>query len=68
MLQPVYKYQIAERLRMSRKTFERKLKAANIDIPRGLISPKIQEIIYKKLGYESIWEEIVEDDEMENNE
>jgi len=40
--------QIAEEYNICRKTFNRWLKKHNINLTNGVISPKEQEIIYKK--------------------
>ncbi|MFO8234732.1 MAG: hypothetical protein R6U04_04920 [Bacteroidales bacterium] len=44
------KQDMAEEYGVSRKTFDKWLKKHNIKISRGLLTPKDQEIIYKKLG------------------
>lgn len=46
-----YKKELAEELGLSLSTFQRRLKEANIEIPRGLINPDKQLEIYKKLGW-----------------
>jgi len=43
--------QIALEFGFSYPTFWRKLKEYGIDLPKGLICPRWQEIIYDKLGY-----------------
>jgi hypothetical protein len=45
------KQQMAEEYGVSRKTFRRLLQKRQIRIDRGLIYPKDQESIYRKLGY-----------------
>jgi hypothetical protein len=45
------KKQIAEEYGICTKTLTKWLKEERISFKRGLISPKWQEIIYKKLGY-----------------
>ncbi len=44
------KTEFATFLKMSLSTLQRKLKAANIQVPRGLICPKMQAEIYKRLN------------------
>lgn len=44
------KAQIAAEYDISVKTLSKKLKAVEIEIPRGLIYPKEQKIIYERLG------------------
>jgi hypothetical protein len=41
---------IAKELSISRKTLEKKLQKAGIELPPGLISPKNQQIIYDFFG------------------
>ena len=41
--------ELAKELGISRRTFYSKLKAAEIELPSGKISPKHQEIIFKEL-------------------
>lgn len=48
------KTEFASILKMSLSTLQRKLKAANIHIPRGLICPKMQTEIYKRLNEENL--------------
>ncbi|MFK7948418.1 MAG: hypothetical protein AB8G11_12580 [Saprospiraceae bacterium] len=43
------KSQLAHELDLTLKTFQRKLKAANLHVPRGLISPKMQLKIFEAL-------------------
>ncbi len=33
------------------KTFQRKLRKNGLDVPRGLISPQLQSLIYEKLSW-----------------
>ncbi|NJN77028.1 MAG: hypothetical protein HC803_00775 [Saprospiraceae bacterium] len=47
------KIEFAQRLKMSMSTFQRKLKEANITVSRGLICPKMQKEIFKKLNGEA---------------
>jgi len=42
--------QIADHLQISPRTLRRKLKAVNIDLPKGLVSPEDQIRIYTALG------------------
>ena len=44
------KQQIAEEYGVCTKTFNKWLKKYSIEIDRGLINPKEQEVIYLKLG------------------
>lgn len=46
-----YKKEIADAMGFSLRTFQRRLKDARIDIPRGLIGPEQQVEIYKSLGW-----------------
>ncbi len=48
---PKTKSQMADELGMSLRTFQRRLKQYNLQIPRGLISPKQQIMILQELGY-----------------
>lgn len=41
---------IARELKISRKTLYRKLKSFGITLPAGDVSPKNQDLIYKKFG------------------
>lgn len=50
---PKFKKELAQELGYSLSTFQRKLKAQNIEIPRGLISPNLQVIILNNLNRES---------------
>jgi transcriptional antiterminator len=43
--------QFADSLGLSKRTLERKLKNANIVLPKGLLSPKDQIIIKQALGF-----------------
>ncbi|HOY06419.1 MAG TPA: hypothetical protein PLO67_13505 [Saprospiraceae bacterium] len=45
------KKQLAEEMGLSLRTFQRRLKEADIQIPRGLIAPRQQLEIYHKLGW-----------------
>ena len=44
------KKEIVANLGMSMRTFQRRLEKSDLDVPRGLISPKKQQEIYKVLG------------------
>lgn len=44
------KTEFATILKMSLRTFQRKLEAANLKIPRGLIAPEVQKEIFEKLN------------------
>lgn len=44
------KTEFASILKMSLRTFQRKLESANLKIPRGLIAPEIQKEIFEKLN------------------
>lgn len=43
------KSELANELELTLKTFQRKLKAANLHVPRGLVSPKMQLKIFEAL-------------------
>lgn len=45
-----FKKEIADELGYSIRTFQRRLKEAQISIPRGLVSPELQQEIMEKLG------------------
>ena len=45
------KEQIAEEMGMNLKTLQRRLKKANLKIPRGLISPQKQTEIFERLEW-----------------
>ena len=55
MLESKFKQQIAEELTMSLSTLKRKLKQHDLKIPRGLICPTQQKLIYETLGYQELW-------------
>jgi abortive infection bacteriophage resistance protein len=42
--------EIAEEYGIDRKTLYRWLRKLNIDLPKGLIFPNFQDVIYKELG------------------
>jgi hypothetical protein len=44
------KTELAQKMGMSLRTFQRRLKAANLNVPRGLICPKLQQDISDKLN------------------
>lgn len=46
-----YKKELADAMGYSLRTFQRRLKEANIEIPRGLICPEKQQEIFYKLGW-----------------
>lgn len=46
-----YKKEIADEMGYSLRTFQRRLKEASIEIPRGLICPEKQEEVFQKLGW-----------------
>jgi hypothetical protein len=46
-----FKKELANELGFSLKTFQRRLKDANIEIPRGLVCPLLQNEIFEKLGF-----------------
>ncbi len=52
------KKQLAEEFGLSLRTFQRRLKEANLEIPRGLISPEKKQEICQKLG----WHEMASND------
>lgn len=52
------KKQLAEELGLSLRTFQRRLKEADLEIPRGLISPEKQREICQTLG----WHEMASND------
>jgi hypothetical protein len=45
-----YKSEMAQELGMSLRTFQRRLKEAQIEVPRGLIPPDLQLLIYKTIS------------------
>lgn len=45
------KKQMAEEFGLSLRTFQRRLKEVDLEIPRGLISPEKQKEICDKLGW-----------------
>ena len=57
-MKPVYKKEIACNLSISIATLQRRLKKANLTIPRGLIFPQEQEQIYITLGRKDVWDKI----------
>lgn len=48
------KSQLADEFGMSLSTFQRRLKAVNLNVPRGLISPDAQKEIFKRLNVVSL--------------
>lgn len=52
--EPKTKAQIAEQMGISLRTLQRWIKKHSLDIPRGLVSPKKQEELYKACGYSII--------------
>ena len=44
-----YKSEMAQESGMSLSTFQRRLKEAQIEVPRGLIHPDLQLLIYEKI-------------------
>ncbi|MBP6826368.1 MAG: hypothetical protein KA165_07405 [Saprospiraceae bacterium] len=46
-----FKKEIADEMGYSIRTFQRRLKEAEVQIPRGLISPELQQEIFQKLGW-----------------
>jgi predicted DNA-binding protein (UPF0251 family) len=44
------KTELAQKMGMSLRTFQRRLKAANLNVPRGLTCPKLQQDISDKLN------------------
>ena len=48
------KEQIAIELRMSLRTFQRKLQKAGLKIPRGYISPETRKLILERLGWKPV--------------
>lgn len=50
-LNACYKKELAQRMGLSLRTFQRKLEAANIAIPRGLVPPDLQKVIFETLGW-----------------
>jgi len=51
ILEPKTKAQIAEQMGISLRTLQRWIIKYDMDVPRGLVSPKKQEEIYKRCGY-----------------
>lgn len=49
------KKQLAEEMGFSLRTFQRRLKDADLEIPRGLICPEKQREIGEKLGWQDAW-------------
>ncbi len=52
--EPLTKSQLADLLGLSLRTLQRKLLRAELNIPRGLISPDCQIQILMKLGYSAL--------------
>ncbi len=52
--EPITKSQLADLLGLSLRTLQRKLLRAELNIPRGLISPDSQIQILMKLGYSAL--------------
>lgn len=51
VLHPKTKEKLAEEMSISLRTLQRRLGKAGLEIPRGLISPDDQDIIYRALGW-----------------
>ncbi|MCB0529296.1 MAG: hypothetical protein KDC61_20190 [Saprospiraceae bacterium] len=49
-----YKKELAYAMGYSLRTFQRRLKEANINTPRGLICPEKQQEIFEKLGWHQV--------------
>ena len=47
------KSQLANDFGISLRTFQRRLKSAELDVPRGLISPQVQQEIKENLNVET---------------
>jgi len=52
--EPKTKEQIAEALSSSLRTLQLKLKKAELDVPRGYVSPETQNVIYERLGWKPV--------------
>jgi predicted transcriptional regulator len=50
-LKPKTKKEIASEMDINLRTLQRKLKKLGLDIPRGLIFPEQQRLIYQELGW-----------------
>lgn len=57
MPSPKTKQQIARELGISLRTLQRWIGKAEISVPRGLVSPKKQEELFRVLGYDSLLEQ-----------
>lgn len=51
-LKPKTKEQIAQEMDINLKTLQRRLKRVGLCIPRGLIFPEQQAVIYQQLGWQ----------------
>ncbi|HLP93830.1 MAG TPA: hypothetical protein VK168_07315 [Saprospiraceae bacterium] len=48
------KQELAEQMKISLNTLKRRLKKADLKIPRGHIPPDIQQVIFEKLGWSEL--------------
>ncbi len=53
-----YKKELADVMGYSLRTFQRRLKEAEIETPRGLIGPVKQQEIFRKLGWQEAGRQI----------
>lgn len=52
------KKQLSDEMGFSMRTFQRRLREAQVEVPRGLVAPEKQYEIYQKLG----WRKMAPDD------
>jgi DNA-binding transcriptional regulator LsrR (DeoR family) len=52
--EPKTKEQIARDLNISLRTLQRKLKKAGLEVPRGFVSPEVQNLILERLGWKKV--------------
>lgn len=49
-MMPKTRQELAKEYNVSTKTFRKWLKECNIELPKGVLPPKIVEVIYQRLG------------------
>lgn len=52
--EPKTKAKIADEMKISLRTLQRRLKKAGLEIPRGHIPPDLQDSIYQALGWKAL--------------
>ena len=58
IMTPKSRQQIADELGIHISTLKRKIQKLDLEIPRGLIPPDLQEKLYEELGYKTLWDKM----------